>query len=46
MTFATRGDQTLCATGCDSAYYLLPDLRDAVSEFADFGSGLIPTDRS
>ena len=46
MPYATRGDQTLRATARDLAYYFLRDLRDPVAEFADFGGGSIPTDRS
>ena len=46
MPYATRGDQTLCATARDFAYYLLRDLRDPVREFLNFGGGSIPTDRS
>ena len=47
--YAQRGDQTLRATSCDFAYYLLRDLRDLrdpVDELPDSGGGLIPTDRS
>ena len=46
MPYQTRGDQTLRATARDFAYYLVQDLRDPVDEFADFGGGSIPTDRS
>ena len=46
MPYATRGDQTLCATAHDFAYYLLRDLRDPVRGIWDFGGGSIPTDRS
>ena len=46
MPFATREDQTLRATARNSAYYLLPDLRDLATEFLDTGGGSISDDRS
>ena len=46
MPFATRGDQTLRATACDSAYYLLRDLHDWIIEFPDFDGASIPTNLS
>ena len=46
MPYATCGDQTLRATARDSTYYLLRDLRDPIDEFAHFGGGSIPSDRS
>ena len=46
MPYATRGDQTMCATARDFAYYLLRDLRDPVDGLANFGGGSIPTDWS
>ena len=46
MPYATRRDQTVRATARDFAYYLLRDLRNPVDEFAGFGAGSIPTDRS
>ena len=46
MPYATHGDQTLRAAARDFAYYLSWDLRDPVAEFADFGGGSVPTDRS
>ena len=46
MPYATRGDQTLRATGRVFPCYFLRDVRDPVSDFPDFGGGLIPTDWS
>ena len=46
MPYATRGDQTLRATGRDFAYYLLRDLRDTVAKCANFGGGWIRISRS
>ena len=46
MPYATLGDPTLRATARDFAYYLLPDPRDPVAIFLNFGGGSIPIDRS